>query len=40
MYKEFGGCPSGGVVGITHIKEKQCIIVLNDAYRKREAGFQ
>ena len=38
MYKEFGGCPSGGVVaGITYIKEKQCIVVANDATVKAGA---
>tara|TARA_B100000683_G_scaffold117803_1_gene115814 strand:- start:6908 stop:8539 length:1632 start_codon:yes stop_codon:yes gene_type:complete len=40
MYKEYGGCPSGGVVaGITYIKEKQCIIVANDATVKAGAWF-
>ena len=40
MYKEFGGCPSGGVVaGITYIKEKQCIVVANDATVKAGAWF-
>ena len=42
MYKEYGGCPSGGVVaGITYIKEKQCIVVANDAPLKSNCfGFQ
>ena len=38
MYKEYGGCPSGGVVaGITYIKNRQCIIVANDATVKAGA---
>ena len=38
MYDEYGGCPSGGVVaGITYIREKQCIIVANDATVKAES---
>ena len=40
MYAEYGGCPSGGVVaGITYVKEKQCIIVANDATVKAGAWF-
>ena len=40
MYKEHGGCPSGGVVvKIGYIKEKQCIIVANDATVKAGAWF-
>ena len=40
MYKEYGGCPSGGVVaGITYIKSRQCIIVANDATVKAGAWF-
>ena len=40
MYPEYGGCPSGGVVaGITYIKEKQCIVVANDATVKAGAWF-
>ena len=40
MYREYGGCPSGGVVaGITYIKEKQCIVVANDATVKAGAWF-
>src|SRR5690606_41671778 len=31
MYREHGGCPSGGVVvKIGYIKGKQCIVVAND----------
>ena len=40
MYAEYGGCPSGGVVAvITYVKEKQCIIVANDATVKAGAWF-
>ncbi|MEE2700091.1 MAG: acyl-CoA carboxylase subunit beta [Bacteroidota bacterium] len=40
MYPEYGGCPSAGVVaGITYIKEKQCIVVANDATVKAGAWF-
>ena len=40
MYAEYGGCPAGGVVtGITYIKNKQCIIVANDATVKAGAWF-
>ncbi|MDG1697597.1 MAG: carboxyl transferase domain-containing protein [Polaribacter sp.] len=40
MYAEHGGCPSGGViVKIGYIKEKQCIIVANDATVKAGAWF-
>jgi acetyl-CoA carboxylase carboxyltransferase component len=32
MYKEHGGCPSGGVVvKIGYIRGKQCVVVANDA---------
>jgi len=32
MYKEQGGCPSGGVVtGIGYVAGRQCVIVANDA---------
>ncbi|HZX74738.1 MAG TPA: carboxyl transferase domain-containing protein, partial [Cyclobacteriaceae bacterium] len=32
MYKEQGGCPSGGVItGIGYVKGRQCMIVANDA---------
>jgi len=40
MYKEHGGCPSGGVViKIGHVKGKQCIVVANDATVKAGAWF-
>jgi len=40
MYKEHGGCPSGGVViGIGHISGRQCMIVANDATVKAGAWF-
>jgi len=40
MYKEVGGCPSGGVVaGIGYIKQRQCMIVANDATVKAGAWF-
>ncbi len=40
MYKEHGGCPSGGVVvKIGYIKNKQCIVVANDATVKAGAWF-
>lgn len=40
MYQEHGGCPSGGVVvKIGYIKEKQCIVVANDATVKAGAWF-
>jgi acetyl-CoA carboxylase carboxyltransferase component len=40
MYGEYGGCPSGGVVaGITYVKDRQCIIVANDATVKAGAWF-
>ena len=40
MYTEYGGCPSGGVVaGITYVKDRQCIIVANDATVKAGAWF-
>ena len=40
MYREHGGCPAGGVIaGITHIKDRQCIIVANDATVKAGAWF-
>ncbi|WP_369049281.1 acyl-CoA carboxylase subunit beta [Tenacibaculum sp. UWU-22] len=40
MYKEHGGCPSGGVVvKIGYVKEKQCVIVANDATVKAGAWF-
>ena len=41
MYDEYGGCPSGGVIvaGITYIREKQCVVVANDATVKAGAWF-
>ena len=40
MYKEHGGCPSGGVVvKIGRISGKQCIVVANDATVKAGAWF-
>lgn len=40
MYKEHGGCPSGGVVmGIGYVSKQQCVIVANDATVKAGAWF-
>ena len=40
MYKEYGGCPSGGVVtGIGYIAGRQCVVVANDATVKAGAWF-
>ena len=40
MYKEHGGCPSGGViVGIGYVQKKQVVIVANDATVKAGAWF-
>lgn len=40
MYKEVGGCPSGGVVmGIGYVQGRQCMIVANDATVKAGAWF-
>jgi len=40
MYKEQGGCPSGGVItGISYVKGRQCVIVANDATVKAGAWF-
>ncbi|MBI3233049.1 MAG: acyl-CoA carboxylase subunit beta, partial [Bacteroidetes bacterium] len=40
MYKEYGGCPSAGVItGIGTIKGRQCMIVANDATVKAGAWF-
>lgn len=40
MYKEHGGCPSGGVVvKIGYVNGKQCIVVANDATVKAGAWF-
>src|SRR6202008_4911425 len=40
MYKEQGGCPSGGVVaGIGYVARRSCVIVANDATVKAGAWF-
>lgn len=40
MYREHGGCPSGGVVvKIGYIQGKQCVVVANDATVKAGAWF-
>jgi acetyl-CoA carboxylase carboxyltransferase component len=40
MYKEHGGCPSGGVVVVIgYVSGRQCIIVANDATVKAGAWF-
>ena len=40
MYKDQGGCPSGGVVtGIGYVKGRLCMIVANDATVKAGAWF-
>lgn len=40
MYKEHGGCPSGGVVvKMGYIRDVQCIVVANDATVKAGAWF-
>jgi acetyl-CoA carboxylase carboxyltransferase component len=40
MYKEHGGCPSGGVViGIGYVQKRQVVIVANDATVKAGAWF-
>ncbi len=40
MYEEHGGCPAGGViVGISYVKGRQCVIVVNDATVKAGAWF-
>ncbi|MDN4166510.1 carboxyl transferase domain-containing protein [Cytophagales bacterium LB-30] len=40
MYKDLGGCPSGGVVtGIGYVSGRQCVIVANDATVKAGAWF-
>jgi 3-methylcrotonyl-CoA carboxylase beta subunit len=40
MYKEHGGCPSGGVVVVIgYIHSRQCIVVANDATVKAGAWF-
>ncbi|MCG8328292.1 MAG: acyl-CoA carboxylase subunit beta [Chitinophagales bacterium] len=40
MYKDYGGCPAGGVVaGIGYVSGRQCMIVANDATVKAGAWF-
>lgn len=40
MYKEYGGCPSAGVViKIGYVRGRQCIVVANDATVKAGAWF-
>ncbi len=40
MYKDVGGCPSGGVItGVGYVKGRQCIVVANDASVKAGAWF-
>ena len=40
MYKEFGGCPSAGVVcGIGYVSGRQCMVIANDATVKAGAWF-
>ncbi|GCC52333.1 acyl-CoA carboxylase subunit beta [Chryseotalea sanaruensis] len=40
MYKEQGGCPSGGVVaGLGYVQDRLCMIVANDATVKAGAWF-
>lgn len=40
MYKEYGGCPSAGViVEVAYVSGKQCVIVANDATVKAGAWF-
>ena len=40
MYREYGGCPSGGVItGIGYIKNRMCVVVANDATVKAGAWF-
>ena len=40
MYKEYGGCPSGGVVVVIgYVSKKQCIVVANDTTVKAGAWF-
>lgn len=40
MYKEYGGCPAGGVViVIGYVQGRQCIVVANDATVKAGAWF-
>jgi len=40
MYKEYGGCPSGGVVVVMgYVTGRQCVVVANDATVKAGAWF-
>ncbi|OQY01785.1 MAG: methylcrotonoyl-CoA carboxylase [Bacteroidetes bacterium 4572_117] len=40
MYKEYGGCPAGGVVVVlAYVSGRQCVIVANDATVKAGAWF-
>jgi 3-methylcrotonyl-CoA carboxylase beta subunit len=40
MYKEYGGCPSAGVVAVIgYVSGRQCIVVANDATVKAGAWF-
>lgn len=40
MYKEYGGCPGGGVLtGIGYVSGRQCMIIANDATVKAGAWF-
>jgi acetyl-CoA carboxylase carboxyltransferase component len=40
MYKDIGGCPSGGtVIGLGYVSNRQCVIVANDATVKAGAWF-
>ncbi len=40
MYKEYGGCPSAGVVVVLgYVSGKQCVVVANDATVKAGAWF-
>src|ERR1700744_2362896 len=40
LYKEHGGCPSGGVIcGIGYVSGRQCVVVANDATVKAGAWF-
>ncbi|MEM9992268.1 MAG: carboxyl transferase domain-containing protein, partial [Bacteroidota bacterium] len=40
MYKEYGGCPAGGVItGIGYVCGRQCMIIANDATVKAGAWF-
>jgi len=40
MYKEHGGCPAAGVVVVIgYVRQKQCIVVANDATVKAGAWF-